>query len=56
MTETWMSHAAERCVALSLDLTQAERGIKRALAKGYITRRRIGARGYEYAIRWKGSN
>ena len=39
-----------------LSLAQTERGIKRALAKGYIKRRRIGARGYEYAIRWKGSN
>ena len=39
-----------------LSLAQAERGIKRALAMGYITRRRLGKRGYEYAIRWKGSN
>ena len=39
-----------------LSRAQAERGIKRALAMGYIKRREIGKRGYEYAIRWKGSN
>jgi len=36
--------------------SQAEAGIKRALDKGYIERRRSGARGYEYRLHWKGSN
>jgi hypothetical protein len=36
--------------------TMAQRGIKGALAKGYIVRRQVGARSYEYAIRWKGTN
>jgi hypothetical protein len=36
--------------------SQAEAGIKRALAMGYIERRRSGARGYEYRLRWKGTN
>jgi hypothetical protein len=39
-----------------LSLAQAERGLKRALAKRYIERRRLGARGYEYRLRWKGTN
>jgi len=39
-----------------LSRKQAERGINRALAKGYIERRRLGARGYEYRLRWKGTN
>jgi hypothetical protein len=39
-----------------LSRAQAERGIKRALAMGYITRRKVGDRRYEYAIRWRGTN
>jgi hypothetical protein len=39
-----------------LSRAQAERGIKRALAMGYITRRQVGDRCFEYAIRWKGTN
>jgi hypothetical protein len=35
---------------------QARRGLKRALAMGYIERRRSGARRYEYRLRWKGTN
>lgn len=31
-------------------------GIEGALEKGYIRRRNIGARSYEYAIRWRGTN
>jgi len=34
----------------------AWRGIERALEKGYILRRRVGAQRFEYAIRWKGTN
>jgi len=34
----------------------ALRGIQGALEKGYILRRKVGARRYEYAIRWKGTN
>jgi hypothetical protein len=34
----------------------AQRGIKDALAKGYIVRRALGARRYQYAIRWRGTN
>jgi hypothetical protein len=34
----------------------AQRGIKDALAKGYIVRRQRGARSYEYAIRWRRTN
>jgi hypothetical protein len=34
----------------------AQRGIKAALDKDYILRRQVGARRYEYAIRWKGTN
>ncbi len=36
--------------------SQAEEGFKQALAKGYIERRRSGARRYEYRLRWKGTN
>jgi hypothetical protein len=36
--------------------SQAEMGIKQALGKGYIMRRRLGAGGFEYAIRWRGTN
>ena len=39
-----------------LSRSQVERGFKRALAMGYISRRVVGDRRYEYAIRWKGSN
>ncbi len=39
-----------------LSVSQAEIGIKLALAKGYITRRPLGAQRFEYAIRWKGTN
>jgi hypothetical protein len=39
-----------------LSRSQAEEGIKQALAKGYITRRPLGHQRYEYAIRWKGTN
>jgi hypothetical protein len=39
-----------------LSRSQAEMGLKQALAKGYITRRSLGARRFEYAIRWKGTN
>jgi hypothetical protein len=39
-----------------LSRSQAEAGIKRAIEKGYIRRRQIGARRFEYAIRWKGTN
>ena len=35
---------------------QARRGLKRALAMGYIERRRSGARRYEYRLRWKGTS
>jgi hypothetical protein len=31
-------------------------GIERALEKGYIVRQKVGARRYEYAIRWRGTN
>ena len=34
----------------------AWRGLERALDKGYIRRRKVGARSYEYAIRWRGTN
>jgi hypothetical protein len=34
----------------------AWRGIEEALNKGYIRRRKVGARSYEYAIRWRGTN
>jgi hypothetical protein len=34
----------------------AQRGIKSALDKGYILRRNVGARRYEYALRWRGAN
>jgi hypothetical protein len=34
----------------------ALRGIQEAFKKGYILRRKVGARCYEYAIRWKGTN
>jgi hypothetical protein len=34
----------------------AWRGIKDALAKGYIVRREVGAQRFEYAIRWRGTN
>jgi hypothetical protein len=39
-----------------LSRSQAGAGIKRALAKGYIQRRKIGKQRFEYAIRWSGSN
>ena len=39
-----------------LSRSQAEKGIKQALAKGYIARRKLGVRHFEYAIRWKGTN
>ena len=39
-----------------LSRSQAEEGIKLALDKGYITRRQIGVRRFEYAIRWRGTN
>jgi hypothetical protein len=39
-----------------LSRSQAEMGLKKALAKGYIVRRQRGAQGYEYAIRWRGAN
>src|SRR5262245_21578030 len=39
-----------------LSRSQTERGIKRALAKGYIQRRQIRKRRFEYAIRWSSSN
>jgi len=34
----------------------AQRGIQEALAKHYIVRRPVGARRYQYAIRWRGTN
>ena len=34
----------------------AWRGIKDALDKGYILRRKVGAQRYAYAIRWRGTN
>jgi hypothetical protein len=34
----------------------ATKGIADALDKGYIERRLIGARRYEYRLRWKGTN
>jgi hypothetical protein len=34
----------------------ATSGIADALARGYIERRLVGARRYEYRLRWKGSN
>jgi hypothetical protein len=39
-----------------LSCAQAQRGIARALKKGYIKRRRSGAQGYEYQLRWRGTN
>jgi hypothetical protein len=42
--------------ATMMSRSQAEEGLKQALAKGYIIRRQIGARRFEYAIRWKGAN
>jgi len=39
-----------------LSMSKAEDGIKQALAKGYIERRKRGVRGYEYRLRWKGTN
>jgi hypothetical protein len=39
-----------------LSMSQAEEGIKQALTKGYIERRKLGARRYEYRLRWKGTN
>lgn len=39
-----------------LSQSQAQEGIKQALVKGYIVRRRVGKQGFEYAIRWKGAN
>jgi hypothetical protein len=34
----------------------AWRGIEGALEKGYILRRQVGARRFEYSIRWRGTN
>jgi hypothetical protein len=42
--------------AKKLSGAQAQRGITRALNKGYIERRKLGARRYKYRLRWKGSN
>jgi len=39
-----------------LSQSQAQDGIKQALAKGYIVRRQRGVQRYEYAIRWRGTN
>jgi hypothetical protein len=39
-----------------LSKSQAQLGIKQALEKHYIERRQVGARRYEYRIRWKGTN
>jgi hypothetical protein len=39
-----------------LSRPQAEMGLKQALAKGYIVRRSLGVRRFEYAIHWKGTN
>jgi hypothetical protein len=39
-----------------LSCAQAQRGITRALKMGYIKRRRSGAQGYEYQLRWRGAN
>lgn len=39
-----------------LSKSQAQLGIKQALEKHYIERRQVGARRYEYRIRWKGAN
>jgi len=36
--------------------SQTEFGITEALKKRYIQRRQLGARRFEYYIRWKGSN
>jgi hypothetical protein len=43
-------------LACGMSRTQAEVGIKTAREKGYITRRKVGAQRFEYAIRWKGTN
>jgi hypothetical protein len=42
--------------AKKLSGAQAQRGITRALDRGYIERQKLGARRYEYRLRWKGSN
>jgi hypothetical protein len=39
-----------------MDDKNAWLGIREALKKHYILRRRVGARSYEYAIRWRGTN
>jgi hypothetical protein len=39
-----------------LSRKNAEKGIARALAMGYIERRQRGKRGFAYRLRWKGSN
>jgi hypothetical protein len=39
-----------------LSRKHAEKGIARALARGYIERRQAGVRRYEYRLRWKGTN
>ncbi len=39
-----------------MDDKNAWLGLRTALAKHYILRRRVGARSYEYAIRWRGTN
>jgi hypothetical protein len=39
-----------------LSMSKAEEGIKQALAKGYIERRPLGARRFEYRLHWKGTN
>jgi hypothetical protein len=39
-----------------MPLSQAQLGIQEALTKGYIQRRPIGSRRFEYSIRWRGTN
>jgi hypothetical protein len=39
-----------------MDDKNAWLGIREAIKKHYILRRRVGARSYEYAIRWRGAN
>ena len=53
----WATISQEHFARAGLMTNKAAwRGIKEALDKGYIVRRKVGAQRYEYAIRWRGSN
>jgi hypothetical protein len=53
----WATISQEHFARAGLMTNKAAwRGIKEALGKGYILRRKVGAQRYEYAIRWRGTN